>query len=295
MISILVPIYNNLVYELATELSSQLLKLNVAGELIFIDDNSNSVFKEKNKQILKLPKVKYEILDENIGRLEIRKLLETKAKFNWLLFLDGDSKIIKQDFLQTYLYHLDKGNDVIIGGRSYLLKKPKDCSLVLHWKYGTTREDIVKRGRGFMTNNFCIKKEIFQSLKFENTWNGYGYEDTWIGMQLEQKKLNLVYINNKVLHNGLETADIFLEKTKLALKNLNMLSKLYSVETLSRHVLLYKFFYFVQKLKLTSIISSTFQLFKKPILKNLSSCSPSLLIFDFYKLNMFIIIYKVEK
>src|SRR6476659_9659441 len=128
MISILIPVYNLNVIDLVHSLEKQLSLIKERGEIIVLDDASLSDYKQQNQSIAELPHVTYQYLPENVGRLKIREKLAALATYDWLLFIDGDSQIIKDDFLSTYITAIQHNTHVVTGGRIYQSKAPVDCS-----------------------------------------------------------------------------------------------------------------------------------------------------------------------
>lgn len=303
MISILIPVYNRNVNQLASTLSSQLSATNQPGEIILLDDGSGAEYRKANAATANLPHVKYIEAGTNHGRVRIRQLLAVKANYTWLLFLDCDSMIISAQFLQKYFNEIlpfpeypttPEYPGLFVGGRIYQQQPPGDCNLRLHWQYGRKREaiDAAKRNEdpypGFMSNNFMIHKMVFSQLKFADDWQGYGHEDTWIGMQLEANGMKIKFLDNAILHDGLETATSFLQKTEQALQNLNRLQKLVNKEQLKRHVKLYRAYSKFRSAGLLWIPKLMYGIRRKKIEKNLHNCRPSLYYFDLYRLNRFI-------
>lgn len=290
MISVLIPVYNTSVVELVQELSRQLENLDIEGEILVLDDASSEEYRQQNRRITQLARVVYNELEQNAGRLQIRKFLSLEAKYSWLIFLDGDSRIINSSFIKEYADSTQSANDVIIGGRVYQKEKPQDCSRVLHWKYGHDRENIVQRKKGFHTNNFCIKKHFFDQLSFDTSLHGYGHEDTWIGMQLEKIGAKITYIDNPIVHDGIENADVFIQKSLHALQNLSALSRQVTETVLRDHVKLFDHYCKLKRSGMASAVKMIYKRTKKTLEKNLTSCKPSLFLFDFYRLANFILI-----
>ena len=284
MISILIPVYNVTVFPLVQELSNQLKKANVEGEILVFDDFSNDTFTNKNSDLATLSKVFYKEMDKNYGRTFIRQLLAKEASFNKLLFIDGDSTIINKNFLQNYLDEIGEQDHIYVGGRVYQPVEPAACNKRLHWKYGTERESLKGRTTVLHTNNFCIGKDVFLQLDFPREITGYGHEDTWMELALEEKQKTIEFIDNPVLHEGLEDSAAFLEKTKNALKNLLVLANIFGEKLVRNKVALYNLFYWQHKLGLSEIVSGVLNKKVNKIEKKLLSCNPSLLDFDLYRL-----------
>ena len=298
MISVLIPVFNKNIFELVLELSRQLKQNNAGGEIIVFDDHSDFEFREANREIISLEAVSYKELDENYGRIKIRQLLSEAAQFDWLLFLDGDSKIIEQNFLSNYITACTKEVDVIVGGRKYESEVPSECSKRLHWNYGTVRESVKGSSKAFHSNNFLIRKDTFTQLNFPGGLSGYGHEDTWMDIQFQKTKKIILYIDNPVLHDGVEGTEVFLEKTTQALQNLLVLAKRSDEKLWIRKVRLYKAFYQIKKTGCSGVYLTLYKLWRSKIDRNLFSCHPSLFFFDCYRLYQLIRLSKqldVEK
>jgi len=284
MISILIPVFNTSVQELVTALHDQMHHLSLPGEIIVYDDFSAENFKATNRTIVSLENVIYKELDKNMGRSRIRTLLATNAQNEWLLFLDSDSLILDNNYLKKYLEIIGSEYDVYTGGRKYELKIPNNCNKRLHWKYGTLREVPKGRKTVLHVNNFCIRKKLFLELSVPHELQGYGHEDTWMQMELNRRGKQIAFFENPILHNGLEDSRLFLDKTKNALKNLSILSQIFTEKELKKQVGLYEIFYWQKKLGLTRIVNTILKTRIKGIEQKLLSCNPSLFLFDLYRL-----------
>ena len=132
MISILVPIYNVDITELVTELSKQAKNLKERFEILSIDDCSTSTsIKATNALLSSLELVNYSELKKNVGRGNIRMLLAKKAKYETLIFLDCDMKIVNPNYLEKFVQHIDK--KVVIGGITYSTPPPKNPNFLYNF------------------------------------------------------------------------------------------------------------------------------------------------------------------
>lgn len=288
MLSILIPIYNFNVTKTVKELYNQANNLNIVFEIVLVDDFSNCC-KEKNRLLKSLPFVRYYELEKNIGRSKIRNYLVTLSKYENLIFLDCDSKIINQHFISDYLKNKEK--QIIYGGTKYSDNPPKDNSYYLHWYYGKNREALSLKSRNlnpnksFKTNNFFIKKSIFNKILFNENITKYGHEDTLFGYELEKNNIKISHIENPVEHLGLETSEEFLKKTELSIKNL--LELYYSNQfklDFFKNIKLLKYFFILKKYYLCLPLMILYKLFNNLLLKNLHGKNPKLFLFNFYKL-----------
>ena len=200
------------------------------------------------------------------------------------MFLDCDSKIIHENFLEKYFDETEK-EDVVVGGRVYSATPP-GCKYRLHWKYGSRRES--GKQAAFMSNNFMIKKNVFEQLDFSLQLQGYGHEDTWWGIQFKKMGTKIKMINNPVLHDALEDSEIFLKKSENALMNLLLLENAVGPGELKKEVKIYRWYRKLRSFGLTGLYLFKERLFHKSFYRNLTSCHPKLFYFDLYRLAMLI-------
>ncbi len=291
MISICVPIYNFNVSALVSELSKQAQLLNVPNEIILIDDCSSASYKEINKEICS--QQHYIQLEKNIGRSKIRNLFLEYAHYDNLLFLDCDSLLISNDFLTKYIQTIRDGNySVCCGGRVYPKEQP-GRNKILRWKYGVKSESQPLHVRekapnkSFMTNNFLVKRELLETIKFDERIMEYGHEDTLFGFQLKKRGLTITHIDNPVLNGDLEDNAEYLDKTEKGIKNLShIVSYVNNDADFINDVTLLEFYEKLKSLKIVFLIRLMFYPLK-PILKLLlaNGCS-SMLLFNFYKIGI---------
>ena len=291
MLSILIPAYNFDISSLVEELYDQAQDLNEAIEIIVFDDHSE-LHVEENIKVTEKFNIKYQYLEQNIGRSKIRNLLAKYANFEFLLFLDGDVLPKSKLFLKNYISEITSDTEVIYGGRQHeFSEKDKDK---LRWKYGVHKEDKKVQDRqqkpyiSVITNNLCIKKSVFSSIKFEESLNTYGHEDTLFAFALKAKQTKVKHIENPVIHKDIDSNAVFLEKTEMALKNLKniYLSKQISADEIQ----LLKAYEKLISWKIKNIFTKFFIIFESKIKKRLISDQNNLFLFNIYKLKRQIII-----
>lgn len=290
MISICIPVYNFDVRKLVKDLHQQAVALDLPFEIMLLDDASEDNFIFLNREIAGLDHVRWMELPTNIGRSKIRNQLAGMAHFPYLIFMDCDSKVLGNDFLKNYLDEICEDTLIICGGRSHE-EMPDDTSLLLRWMYGKKREEKPASERkkapnhAFMTNNFLIKKDLFQKIKFDEGLKGYGHEDSLFGYALLKRGITVFHIDNPLAHIGLEPAPIFLAKTEQAVQNLWYIHhNLPQYKEMTEGIRLLKAFSFLEKWKLQKWVAAWFRWRKNSLLKNLLSAKPNLKKFDWYKL-----------
>lgn len=288
MLSICIPVYNHNVNLLCNTLLCMSKSQSQAVEIILIDDASHHVYHEQNKKLAG-EKIKYIRLNKNIGRARIRNLFLKYARYDYLLFLDCDSLMIKTDFLSNYLSMINKKTEVICGGRIYEEKKVEK-KYRLRQNFGIKRECIKANVRcknpynSFMSNNFLIRKETLQRIHFEEQLEGYGHEDTLFGYRLKQNKINIQHIDNPLLHNFDEDNREFILKTEQAIENLLFINKNLLVDDFFKEVKLLSVFTKLKKYGFDKVLSVSFVYFLPLLRKILINFGGGLFLFDVYKL-----------
>ena len=290
MLSVLIPIFNYDVNHLIASLSEQGKSAGIEFEILCYDDGSLQNIKSLNAGLKQIDYVVYKEFDVNIGRSRIRNRLANDAKYKALLFMDCDMLIVKNDFLAKYIKSFEDGY-VIVGGVVYDSDKPEDRSKLLRWRYGHEREALSAQGRSerpyksFMSGNFMIDKKVFHDICFDENISKYGHEDTLFGKELKLRNIPIKHIHNSLQHIGLETASLFIDKTRHSIENL---ATLLNEKKLDSDVRLIKVFITLKRLFLTGIMQSLFDQHQEKWLNNLKSHDPSLRKLDLYKLGYLI-------
>ncbi|WP_127844781.1 glycosyltransferase family 2 protein [Psychroflexus aestuariivivens] len=288
MLSILIPAYNFDVSPLIEELQHQAEILDEAVEIIVFDDHSE-YHRERNRKVAKKFNLKYQYLEQNLGRSKIRNLLSQHANFEFILFLDGDVLPKSKLFLKNYISEISPKTEVIYGGRQHEFSR-KDKNK-LRWKYGIYKEDKSVKTRqkkpylSVITNNLLINKSLFLSIKFEESLNTYGHEDTLFAFELKKKKVNVKHIENPVIHKDIDSNLVFIEKTEMALQNLK--SIYISGQISPNEIQLLKVYEKLKFWKLESAFTSLFIQFKEKMKNRLISNQNNLFLFNIYKLGYF--------
>ena len=105
LLSILIPTHNDVCIELVHSLTLQAFTIDdLTWEVVVADDGStDQKVIAANQSINNEPNSRYVLYGENIGRAAIRNFLVTQARGEWLLFIDGDGKVIDEDRKSTRL------------------------------------------------------------------------------------------------------------------------------------------------------------------------------------------------
>lgn len=289
MLSILIPTFNYDITALVAEVHKQSKSCNIPFEILVFDDASTDLeVRKNNASINVLKNTSYTILKSNIGRSAIRNKLAKSAQYSWLLFLDADVMPVNNHFVLNYVNSLSDSKPIIYGGISYKEERPNQSQL-LRWVYGKKREALNSGIRkkdiyvSFLTLNFIIRKDTFEKASFNENIPNLRYEDTLFSYDLKRKKIPITHIENPVCHLGLESSKIFLSKSKESLDALNLFLNQKLID--HKYMKISRVKNRLQKFKLDLLLSTIYPLLKKRFEKNLLSNTPSLFIFDLYRLS----------
>ena len=284
-LSILIPTFNQDCTQLVHDLLEQLPQ---DAEILVADDGSTAIpIRENNASIAQLPQCRYWQAKMNLGRARIRNLLAEMAEGEWILFIDSDAQVKSKDFIASYLNQTE-GNHVICGGTgNYETCPSKDKALRYKYEVHAEQKRSLKERRRhpyaqFTTFNFMIERSLFQQILFCNDICDYGHEDTLFGLELKDRKIPILHIDNKLIHTGLEPTPAYLRKIKTSLFTLsNMDIKVQKRVTISAIAL------FIKRCHLKGLATHLFNVSNHWMKQNLLGENPSLLLFKLYKLGFF--------
>ena len=113
-LSILIPTYNNICFELVKSLQAQASLVSSSTEslpsffqfdyevLVADDGSTDQTTIEGNRFINTLPHCRYIEREKNVGRSAIRNFLAKEAQYTWLLFIDSNMNVINNEYLANY-------------------------------------------------------------------------------------------------------------------------------------------------------------------------------------------------
>lgn len=237
MLSVGIPVFNSNVTSLVTSLVKQANDLPEVVEIMVLDDASEI---QVLSDVLTNPKVKVVRHPENRGRSKARNTLASEAKSPWILFIDGDSSLLDEGFLERWVSIVKETQSLVVVGGSIYQSDTPDPRFFLRWQVSRCRE---LKSTAFKTNNVAIHASVFNHVLFNEALVGYGHEDTLFGFELDQKKLPISTVINPVLNDALDTNEAFLQKTAVGIKNLVKAQELASnAKAFAQHVRMLRFY-----------------------------------------------------
>ncbi len=293
-ISLLIPVCDYDIVALVHSMKGALGNVPDFHEILIGSDGSSPEYRDKYLA-LEGEGVRVIHSEKNIGRAAIRNRLALEAEGDFLLFIDADAMLpgTAEAYIARWLPAMKEAR-VICGGILYNLGSPGDPDLLLRWKYGRMREQRRASERnkkphaGFSTFNVLIDKSVFSKIRFDEELKQYGHEDTLLGYQLKKANIEILHIDNGLVHEGLESNKEFLNKTKLSIENLSILyDKVTDRRTFAQIVRLISLYNTIKFFRLTRILAKIFILFRERMEIRLDSSKVSLKLFAFYKICMF--------
>jgi glycosyltransferase involved in cell wall biosynthesis len=286
MLSILIPEHDCNCTELVGRLSEQCQQETIVFEIIVMDDASSLHLKE-NRRIADIPGCRFVENTQNLQSGRVRNRLGGMAVYPWLLMLDSDLEIRDDQFIHRYLEVLGKA-PVVVGSIVYPTEKPP-VEKRLRWVYGRHRESLSVEIRNqnpwksFPSQNFLIDKKVFEKVPFNEDFHRYGHEDTLFGIALKKQGIPVSFIDNPLIHKGLESSEIFLAKSLIATEKYLTEPSMQEDEVVEQ-IRIFRVYRQIRQLKLDGLLAWKFSLLEKCLKRNLCGPSPKLIFFDFYRL-----------
>jgi hypothetical protein len=283
MLSIIIPNYNTDITNIVEKIHNQCLICEFNFEILVLEDGS-STYLNTNKKLNLLTNVDVFIRLVNKGRMPTRYELVEKSKYNNLLLVDSDI-IINDNFIENYKPYLENFQ-VVFGGNCYRNFNHSENNHKLRYLHGLKNESHEADFRNkkpylyIFSSNLLIKKEIFLSLEL-GLESKYG-TDILVSYKLFKNSIEVLHINNPIIHLGIdEDVDYFNKKIE-ASKNAYLWYKINpEIRKVSKLLNLY---HYLKKFKLRYILGFIFKKNEKKLYKNIFNKTNKLFWINIYKL-----------
>lgn len=197
-------------------------------EVVLVDDGSTPKLIDRIDLSAHAFPISYIYLDRNSQscRARARNAGAKIAKGEYLIFLDGDG-LLNPNLIEQYdrYFRIQRTREVVLGSRKETTRA-ESAALIEHAKTNTlemsrlseigavdSRCRMLKENGNvqlsrlpgnwvmFVSCNFAIKKTLFDSTNgFDETFKGWGIEDTELGYRLSQKNKKFDLIDNPSFH-----------------------------------------------------------------------------------------------
>ena len=309
-LSILLPSYNNVCVSLVQVLQRQADALRgkldkpFRYEIIVADDcSTDAACIDANRVIGDMLHCRYLRMEQNVGRAQIRNVLISESRGDYVLLIDSDLFLCDDNYLYKYA---TSTADVVyggtrIGGEGFAMvdneANTENLKGNLRYIYEKKAEPShratfrqLRPNQEISVCNLYARRDIMEAHPFDSRFKAYGYEDVLFGKRLAESGIEVTHIDNPVLINEFESNSVFVKKTEEAILTLcrfeqdlegysNLKTK---VTTLGRYIPL-------------SLFRLWHRIMKNKEKRNLTGSKPSLLLFNLYKLGFFLENRKVKK
>lgn len=261
-------------------------------EILLVDDGStNAETVAENSRITSWPHCRLIRHAENAGRATALNTGIRESKGAVVILCDCDAEVASPAYISRYIDVFDAPENkvaVVCGG---LLTSPKYLteSNRLRYRYET---QAARRGRAqyhdayiyerFSTFNAAMRREVFSQIMFNEQLRQYGYEDSLFGISLQRRGIPMKYIDNPLIHTGMDSNAEYLQKTETALRNLHRFSALFA-----GHTALNRAAQRLNRYHLAPFVRFWHKLFSGLERRNLLGRHPNLTLFQLYKLGFF--------
>lgn len=301
-ISILIPVCNYDIVALLYSMKSAIGHIPELHEILVGNDASLPVFADRYLSF-EGNGVRIISSGKNIGRAAMRNRLAMEATGDTLLFLDADLMLegTAETFLKKYIAKAGKAR-VICGGIKYSETPPGDPNRMLRWKYGRWREQRKASERNkrpytdFSTFNVLMDKTVFEKIRFYEELKQYGHEDTLLSFQLKNAGINILHIDNNLVHEGIETNREYLDKVKQSLENLSMLcDRVTDRKSFCKILTTLRHYRILRNARLTLIFTSLYIKYREKMERKLETGNTSNRLFVLYRMSMFCTFREIHK
>ena len=309
-LSILLPSYNNVCVSLVQVLQRQADALRgkldkpFRYEIIVADDcSTDAACIDANRVIGDMLHCRYLRMEQNVGRAQIRNVLISESRGDYVLLIDSDLFLCDDNYLYKYA---TSTADVVyggtrIGGEGFAMvdneANTENLKGNLRYIYEKKAEPShraafrqLRPNQEISVCNLYARRDIMEAHPFDSRFKAYGYEDVLFGKRLAESGIEVTHIDNPVLINEFESNSVFVKKTEEAILTLcrfeqdlegysNLKTK---VTTLGRYIPL-------------SLFRLWHRIMKNKEKRNLTGAKPNLLLFKLYKLGFFLENRKVKK
>lgn len=289
MLSILIPTHNRRCVTLCEELRRQAVALEASvgleWELIVLEDGTNDMgVLATNSHLDELVGCRHVVLPRNVGTSRCRNRLIREAQGDRLLFLDSDVWPCRDTFLRDYVMPGER-SDVLVGGVSYR-RGADQVANPLRLRWGLANEALSARQRQrepyahMLTSNFLLSRRAAAAVRFDETLDRYGHENTALGAALHEAGMHVEHLDNPVFHDDDDTAEEFLIKTRTSLQSLNL-----HKDRLRSHSDALQQHDHLVRLHLAPLMRWLFRHWRDEMEHNLEGPSPSLWVFRLYRVS----------
>lgn len=286
-LSVLIPTFNYNARALVRDMVQRANREGIAAEVI-VGDDASTAQTEWLREVERWEGVRVLRSSRNLGRAANRNRMADAAEGEWLLFVDCDAAVPDDYSLKTLLT-AGRQAPVVCGG---LCHPPTNPCPEATLRYAYERAADQHRGAEERRQHpydqltffhLMMKRSVFQRLRLDERCTEYGYEDALFGVELKRAAIPICHVDCPLLHMGLESNQVFLEKSETALRTLHSLQG-----RMEGHSRVENTANRLRRYQLAGIVAALYRLTYNLLRRNLLGQHPNLKLFAFYKLGYFL-------
>jgi glycosyltransferase involved in cell wall biosynthesis len=225
-LSILIPFHGDDPRPLIARLEDEASLLGGAVEIVLLDDgNPEQAVSDAVQAAVSALACPARLirLTRNEGRSKGRNRLTAHARGGHLLFLDSDMAPDRTDFLGRWLDAVRADVPVAFGGFT-VDGAPVSAATALHQALSRRADCLPAAVRArtpekyVFTSNLLVRRDVFDAERFDEQFQGWGWEDVEWGMRVA-RRWPVAHIDNTATHLGLDTAESLARKYEQSAAN----------------------------------------------------------------------------
>jgi glycosyltransferase involved in cell wall biosynthesis len=222
-LSVLIPFMN----DDPTRLLAALDRETAPVEVVVLDDGSGDpvIANRVGEAVdaLRLP-ARFVRLAANEGRSKGRNRLARHARADRFLFIDADMLPDSEGFLADWLALIDRQDPAAAFGGFSLAQTPRTRENALHRAMALKSDCVSAADRSrdpakhVFTANLLVRRDVFDSVTFDERFTGWGWEDVEWGIRVGQR-WPIVHADIPASHLGLDAAPVMARKYEQSAAN----------------------------------------------------------------------------
>lgn len=223
MLSIIIPTCNR--PDAIQRTVSSILNIGIINdfEIIVINDHPDTPVEKFNDE-----RVKIIANEKNMGRSKSRNRGALASEGEYLFFLDDDIEV-RENLFDKYISEFKNGFAAIFSNVKNVRTDGKYSFLneFLNTRGANKKNSGSKLASYFVTQFCSLKKDFFIKIgMFDENFSGYGWEDTELGLRIEENSGTLKFIKTEnLIHYHDKTAKEWFEQIENGGDNLRYMIK----------------------------------------------------------------------
>jgi glycosyltransferase involved in cell wall biosynthesis len=222
-LSVLIPFLGDDPVQLIQELASQCPGL----EIVLLDDGGKDdalATRVADAVLASTAPARFVRLAANIGRAKGRNRLAAQARSGHFLFLDADMLPDSPKFVGAWLALVDSQDPAVAFGGFSFDRTPPRPEHAVHRAMAMRSDCLPPQVRAqapekhLFTSNLLVRRDIFETVAFDESFVGWGWEDVEWAMRVA-RNWPILHPHIPASHLGLDTAQALARKFEQSAAN----------------------------------------------------------------------------